>query len=87
MASATHSSLNAHKSSMEPPPLPTIITSIPIVSSFSIPETILDAAPSPCTSAGYRTKETYGFLLYEIFIISWIAAPVEAVTIPIFLEK
>ena len=41
------SSLKAHRSSMEPPPLPTIITSISSQASLSIPRTMLSFAPSP----------------------------------------
>ena len=47
IALATISSLNAHKSSIEPPPLPTIITSTPNLSSALIAFTIDMAAPSP----------------------------------------
>ena len=43
-ACATASSLNAHRSSIEPPPLPTIITSTPSCSSARIPLTTLAAA-------------------------------------------
>ena len=46
------SSLNAHRSSIEPPPRPTIITSTSACSNIRIPCTILSAAPSPCTFAG-----------------------------------
>ena len=47
IALATISSLKAHKSSIEPPPLPTIITSTPNWSSALIAFTIDTAAPSP----------------------------------------
>ena len=46
-ALATISSLKANKSSMEPPPRPTIITSTLCFSKARIPSTILCAAPSP----------------------------------------
>ena len=58
IALATSSSLNAHKSSMEPPPRPTMITSTPSASNARIPFTILLTAPSPCTSAGYKISCT-----------------------------
>ena len=47
IARATDSSLKAQRSSMEPPPLPTIRTSRPILSSFSMPLTMLYFASSP----------------------------------------
>ena len=81
-ARATFSSLNAHRSSIDPPPLPTIITSTFASSSARIPRTTLSDAPSPCTSAGYRRICTYGFLRLVMLIISRTAAPVGAVTTP-----
>ena len=53
IALATHSSLNAHRSSIEPPPRPAIITSSPMESSLRIPFTMLYFASSPWTVAGY----------------------------------
>ena len=47
IARATISSLKAQRSSMDPPPRPTMITSTPASSSIWIPFTILSAAPSP----------------------------------------
>ena len=55
---ATLSSLNAHRSSIEPPPRPTISTSRCSASRVWIARTILGAAPAPCTSAGQRTSCT-----------------------------
>ena len=81
-ACATFSSLKAHRSSMEPPPRPTIITSTFRRSNMRIPRTMLSAASSPCTMAGYRRICTYGFLRWVILIISRTAAPVDAVTTP-----
>jgi hypothetical protein len=66
MARATISSLNAHRSSIDPPPRPTMIASslppaapspsapgpAPIAPKASIPATIWAAAPSPWTRAG-----------------------------------
>ncbi len=49
---ATSLSLKAHKSSMEPPPLPTIITSTPKASNARMPRTMLGTAASPWTMAG-----------------------------------
>ena len=46
-ASTTSGSLKAHKSSIEPPPRPTIIQSRPILSSLVIPLTIDCFACSP----------------------------------------
>ena len=81
-ALATASSLNAQRSSMLPPPRPTIMTSTFSASSAWIPFTILSAAPSPCTSAGYRMICTKGFLRFVILMMSLTAAPVGAVTTP-----
>ncbi|CEV42025.1 Uncharacterised protein [Streptococcus pneumoniae] len=53
IALATISSLKAHNSSIEPPPRPTISTSIsPISFAVRIACTIEGAADSPCTSTG-----------------------------------
>ena len=81
-ALATASSLNAQRSSMLPPPRPTIMTSTFSASSAWIPFTILSEAPSPCTSAGYRMICTKGFLRFVILMMSLTAAPVGAVTTP-----
>ena len=63
-----------------------IAFSVSYLSRVSIPLTIEAAAYSPCTIAGQRTSCAYGFLLVAILMISLIAAPVDAVTIPILLE-
>ena len=53
MARATDSSLKAHKSSMEPPPLPTISTSAACRSlNQFMASTIMGGASGPCTSTG-----------------------------------
>ena len=82
---ATHSSLNAHKSSIEPPPLPTIIRSTPALSRNLIPVHTDSAAPSPWTLAGYKIISIPGLRRLETLIISWTAAPVLAVTTPSLL--
>ena len=56
IALATRSSLKAQRSSMEPPPRPQMITSTPYLSSVRMPRTILSAARSPWTVAGYSTS-------------------------------
>ena len=86
IALATISSLNAHKSSIEPPPLPTIIVSAcPHLFTDSIALAMLGAASSPCTRTGITTILTLGFLLPETFIISLTAAPVGDVITAIHL--
>ena len=59
MVRASISSLKAHRSSSEPPPRPTMITSTP-PSAFSsrMPWATSPAAPSPCTRAGASTMWT-----------------------------
>ena len=59
-----------------------LVGTFEVVSYYLMPLTILAGARSPCTMAGARISCTYGFLRRLIFIISCIAAPVEAVTIP-----
>ena len=83
-ALATRSSLNAHKSSSEPPPRPTMITSGDTLSASRNAETIDAGAPSPCTSAGQRISSPSGQRRDRIWIISCKAAPVLAVTTAIF---
>ena len=61
IARATASSLNAQRSSMEPPPRPTIIASSPRRSRALMPFTMLSAAPWPCTRAGNRISWINGF--------------------------
>jgi len=77
IALATHSSLNGHKSSIDPPPLAIIITSANFLLFIkSIPAAIFSAAPAPCTGTGNKRIFTFGFLLVDTFIISRITAPV-----------
>ena len=86
IALATISSLNGHKSSNEPPPLATIITSANFFSFIVfIASTIFSAAPGPCTGTGNSFIYTFGFLLVDTFIISLITAPVFDVSTPIHL--
>ena len=61
IARATPSVLKAHRSSSEPPPRPTMMTSTP-PRAFSerMPSTISSGAPSPCTLAAHRTSSTSG---------------------------
>ena len=54
IASATIFSLKAHKSSIEPPPRPTIMVSRFIESRHLIPLTMSFAASAPCTRHGYK---------------------------------
>ena len=60
IARTTISSLNAHRSSIEPPPRATISTSGRSGSAFmpAIPAVTFSAAPSPCTGVGQsRTRQ------------------------------
>ena len=85
IARATFSSLKGHKSSIEPPPLPIIKTSksywFACLIFFSI--SLLEA--SPCTKLGNKVIFAIGYLLFNVEIISFIAAPVLAVTTPILV--
>ena len=84
IALATTSSLKGHKSSSEPPPLATIITSANFFSFIIlIASDIFCAAPSPCTGTGNNFMYTFGFRLVETFIISLITAPVFDESTPI----
>ena len=60
IARATISSLKAHKSSIDPPPLPTINTSKLYWSALIICLTISGAASSPCTRAGKSIVSVMG---------------------------
>ena len=84
IALATISSLNGHKSSIDPPPLPIISTSANLFLFISsMPSAIFSPAPLPCTGTGYKRIFTLGFLLVLTFIISLITAPVFDVKTPI----
>ena len=88
IARATSSSLNAHKSSNDPPPRPMIMTSTSfMVFKSRMPWAISFADPSPCTFAGRSRTETLLFLLRMTLRISRTAAPVGEVTTPIFQGK
>ena len=86
IALATISSLNAHKSSMEPPPRPRMIISALPQSFASFRDlTISSAANSPCTNVGNTAIFTRGSLLFAIWIISRTAAPVgDVITAMVF---
>ena len=84
-ASATILSLKAHRSSIEPPPRPKIITSKSILSASFKLRTKSSLAASPCTSDGKRIISHNLYLLLIVVIISLIAAPVDAVITPTFL--
>ena len=83
IARATTSSLNAQRSSREPPPRPTITTSTS-ASRFrsSMPAAISRAAPRPCTRTGRITTAAAAQRRPSTVRMSWIAAPWSAVTIP-----
>ena len=85
IALATISSLKAHKSSIEPPPRPSIITSTSDSLASLIILTIFSLAPTPCTKVGKSIISVSGNLLLIVLIISFTAAPVEAVITPTFL--
>ncbi len=84
MALATISSLKGHRSSNEPPPLPTIITSTSALFRSSIESAMLCAAASPCTRHGASSTYT-GYLRLSILMMSWTAAPVGEVDTPTLL--
>ena len=85
MAFATISSLNDHRSSMLPPPLPTIKVSRWKFWLYRICLAIFSAEPWPWTSVGKSNISHNGQRLSMVVIMSWMAAPVWAVTTPIFL--
>ena len=85
MAFATHSSLKAHKSSIDPPPRPTISKSKSYSLALFICLTISSLASSPWTKQGNNKVSQIGYLLLIVLKISLIAAPVGAVTIPILV--
>ena len=76
--------IKRHKSSSEPPPRPTMITSGDTLSASCNAETIDAGAPSPCTSAGQENQLPQRPAADRIWIISCKAAPVLAVTTAIF---
>ena len=82
---ARFSSLNAIKSSVLPPPLAIIITSINFNSlKFLIDSQILATAFCPLTFVFITNKLTYGDRLFTIFLISLNTEPSLEVIIPIF---
>ena len=83
IALTTTSSLNAQRSSTDPPPLPTMTRSKPPAeASTSIACAISPAAPSPCTIAGASVIPIGGHLRRAMRIMSRSAAPCLEVTIP-----
>ncbi len=85
IALATSSSLNAARSSGEPPPLPTIRVSILIPFLFRLFAALmlsqmLFTAPIPCTAVGKMRISVKSFFAVMILRISSIAAPVAEVT-------
>jgi hypothetical protein len=88
MARATRSSLNAQRSSMEPPPRPTITTSSSSrVARVARAATISPGASSPCTRTGTIRMRRSPKRRPMIFSMSRMAAPVGEVTIPITRGK
>ena len=81
MARATRSSLKAHRSSIEPPPRPVMMTS-PIfhLSAYRMAPAISGGASAPCTRTGSKITLAKGYRRRRIRIISWTAAPAEDVT-------
>src|SRR5207247_1807848 len=76
-------SLNAHRSSSEPPPRPTMRTSRP-PSRFrsAIPSATSRPAPAPCTRTGRTMMPHAGQRWRSTVRMSWITAPPSAVTTP-----
>ncbi len=84
IARATLSSLNGQRSSREPPPLATTITSTLTRFRSPMPATMVSAAPSPWTCAGASSMSA-GNLDADVVIMSCMTAPVSDVTTPIVL--
>lgn len=84
IALTTSSSLKFHKSSIDPPPRPTIIVSTPSESAYLIFFIISSLACVPCTKVLIWIFRPKGYLLFIVDWISLIAAPVLAVKIAIF---
>ena len=85
MARATTSSLNAHKSSIDPPPRPTMRTSMSFIRFICFTASAISwAAPSPCTFTGCNKTETFRFRLWMMLRMSRTAAPVGEVITPTF---
>ena len=75
--------LKGHRSSREPPPRPTIMTStLPEEPSSRTAEAICSAAPISCTGTGTIRMLRYGHLRCKIDNMSRIAAPDNDVTRP-----
>ncbi len=84
IARATTSSLNAQRSSIEPPPRPTITTSTPGTRPIAArARAISSAAPSPCTRVGRMTMCAFGCRRRSTWMMSRTAAPSSDVTMPI----
>jgi hypothetical protein len=87
MASATLSSLKAHKSSIEPPPLVNISVSTPNSSNSSMALIISPGASFPWTIVGLIRTFIPGKRFFIIFRTSLTAAPSAEVIIPILSGK
>ena len=91
---AKSSLLKHQRSSIEPPPLEIITTSILLVGLFSLNKIIrlsaliiLTCALSPCTIASLNEIWEFGALLFTVETISWNAAVDEDVIIPIWFGE
>ena len=84
IARTTASSLKFHKSSMDPPPRPTIMVSTPKLSAYSIFSIMSSFAFSPWTKVLICICSANGKRLFIVEWISRIAAPVLAVKTAIF---
>ena len=83
MARATSSELKHHRSSSEPPPRATMITSAsPSTFNRAIAPAICPAATSPCTAVGDNRSSASGYRRRTTFWMSCHTAPVGEVTTP-----
>ena len=84
MARARISSLNAQRSSIDPPPRPTIITSTPGTRVIALSARAMSSpAPSPWTRTGRTTRCAFGCRRLRTLMMSLSAAPSSEVTMPI----
>ena len=88
MDSTSVLSLKHHKSSIDPPPRPTIISSTSgSASANATPLAMIGPALSPCTGTLKILNDTRGFLCFATCKISCMTAPDAEVTTPIQLGK
>ena len=81
MARATRSSLNAHRSSSEPPPRPVMSTSASACRlAYRMAPAISAGASVPCTRTGSSSTLANGYLRRSMRIMSCTAAPAGDVT-------